>query len=288
MRGAIIRDVEWPTWNEILSELIRIGIRVGLALAALLVGRFLAHTVRRVGVRALDRTDLTPSMNTIFVAVAYYAIWLVALIAALLLLGVPSGVVLTSVGLVFLILAFSLQQSLQDLAAAVVFMLFKPFTLGDVIETKGTTGTVEDIGPFTTTLVRWDGMVIILPNSQIQEAGITNYSTKPSLMTDLNVRIPFGADVDEARRLIREVMADDARVQAEPIPRIPVLEEDESWVVLNVRAGVLLGDYWDLQDALRERIRVRLEEHGMAVPFPRADVHLAPSAETGQDPAEAA
>ena len=91
---------------------------------------------------------------------------------------------LTSVGIVIVILAFSLQQSLQDLAAAVIFMLFKPFKIGDLIETKDTTGTVEDIGPFATTLVRWDGKVVVLPNSQIQESGIINYSTKDSLVTD--------------------------------------------------------------------------------------------------------
>src|SRR4051812_28653342 len=102
-------------------------IQCALAVAALVVGRWLARFARRVITRALDRTELTPSMNTILVAVAFYGIWLLTIVAALLLLGLPSGVVLTCVGIILLILVFSLQQSLRDLAAAVVFMLFKPF-----------------------------------------------------------------------------------------------------------------------------------------------------------------
>lgn len=198
-------------------------------------------------------------MTNILVAVIYYAIWLIAVVAALLLLGVPSAVVLTSVGIAFVILAFSLQQSLRDLAAAVIFMIFKPFRLGDLIDTKGTTGT-----------------------------GITNYSTKPPLMTDLTVRIPFGQGPQQARTLILQMLSDDARVLPEPAPRIPVLAEDDSWILLNVRAGVLLSDYFDLQDHLRERIRIRLEQAGLTVPYPRSDVHLTSAALPAGDPDRAA
>jgi small conductance mechanosensitive channel len=283
-----MRDVELPEWSVVLLEVIRALVRVGLAVAALVIGRWLARTVRRLAVRALDRTDLTKSMNTIFVAAAYYGIWLIAIVASLLFLGVPSAVVLTGVGIVVVILAFSLQQSLRDLAAAVIFMLFKPFRLGDYIETKDISGTVEDIGPFATTIVKWDGKVVVLPNSQIQESGIVNFTTKPTLLTDFNVRIRYGEDVDAARRLIRELIENDARALTTPEARIPVVEEDDSWVVLNVRAGVLLGDYWDLQDSLRERIRVRLDEAGMAAPFPRADVLLAAAGEPPEAPPAAA
>lgn len=280
--------VELPAWSDVLHELIGIVIRIGIAAAALLIGRWLARAARRLVIRALNRTDLTPSMTTIFVAVAYYGIWLLAVMAALLVLGVPNGVVLTSVGIVIVILAFSLQQSLHDLAAAVIFMLFKPFKLGDLIETKGTTGTVEDIGPFSTTLACWDGKVVVLPNSQIQQSGIVNYATKSTLVTDLKVRLRFGDDIERARRLIRETLADEARVLAQPVPRIPVLGEDDSWVVLNVRAGVVLADYWDVQDALRERIRIRLEQDGIEVPYPRADVHLTDAGDPTRDAADAA
>ncbi len=266
--------MEWPAWSEVLAELVRIGIRVGLAAAALLLGRMLAGIARKVVVRGLNRTDLTASMTTIFVAVAYYGIWLLAVMAALLFLGVPSGVVLTILGIVVVILAFSLQQSLRDLAAAVIFMLFKPFRLGDLIETKGVTGTVEDIGPFTTTLVRWDGKVVVLPNSQIQESGITNYTTKASLVTDLEVPIRFGDDVARARELIAELVATDPRTLADPPTKIPAVEEGPQGVVLNVRAGVRLADYWDLQDSLRERIRTRLEEAGIGAPYPHTEVRL--------------
>lgn len=283
-----MRPVEdLPAWSDVLAELIRVLIRIGLAGAVILVGRWLAHLVRKLMVRALERTDLTPSMATIFVAVAFYGMWLLTVMVALLVLGAPSAVVLTSVGVVFLILGISLQHSLQDLAAAVTFMLFKPFKLGDVMETTGLTGTVEDIGPFSTTLVVWDGKVVVLPNSKIQESGIINYTTKDSLVTDLMIRISFGADLDRARVLISEELAGDPRVLAEPAPSLPVIEEVDSWVRLSVRVGVLVGDYWDLQNDLLERIRIRLEEDGIEVPFPQAQVHLS-AAPPASSPADAA
>jgi small conductance mechanosensitive channel len=171
-------------------------------------------------------------------------------------------------------LGVALQQSLRDLAASVSFVLFKPFVVGDLIETKGVTGTVEEIQLFNTVLVRWDNRVVILPNGEIQQTGITNFTKKGVLRTDLTFGIGYGDDIATARRLIEELVLADPRVLPDPPLQILVTELGDNSVNLGVRAAVASADYWALQNDLREQIKERFDQEGITIPFPQRTVHV--------------
>jgi small conductance mechanosensitive channel len=257
-------DISLP--DSFLTDVLRVLLRVGVAILIVLAGRWLARRSRIWLAQVMARATLTPSMESLFLSVAYYSVWIVTIMAALIVLGVPAAAVLTVVGVALLLLGVALQQSLRDLAAAVNFVLFKPFVVGDLIETKGITGTVEEIQLFNTMLVRWDNKVIILPNGEIQQAGITNFTKKQVLRTDLNIRISYDAHVDHARRLIEALLAADPRVLPEPPAAVLVTDLRETGVNLSVRAAVASADYWSLQNDLRERIKARFDEEGITIP----------------------
>lgn len=263
-----------PLPETLLSTLILVLIRIGLAFLIVVAGRWLARSTRGWLAQALKRASLTPSMETLFLTVAYYAVLILAIMLALIVLGVPATTVVAVASIVVIVLGIALQQSLRDLAAAVNFLLFKPFQVGDLIETKGVTGVVEEIQLFNTVLVRWDNKVVILPNAEIQNNGITNYAKKNMLRTDLVFGISYGDDIAQARRLIEEVLAADPRVLPEPPAQILVTELADSSVNIGVRAPVTLENYWNLQNDLREQVKQRFDQAGITIPFPQRDVHL--------------
>ena len=213
-------------------------------------------------------------MESLFLTATYYAMWILTIMVALIVLGVPATTVVAIVGIVVVVLGIALQQSLRDLAAAVNFLLFKPFVVGDLIETKGITGVVEEIQLFNTMLVRWDNRVVILPNGEIQQAGITNFTKKKVLRTDLVFGIGYDDDIAKARRVIEELVAADPRVLANPPLQILVTELGDSSVNLGVRATVAANDYWDVQNALREQVKLRFDQEGITIPFPQQMVHV--------------
>jgi small conductance mechanosensitive channel len=266
--------------DTFLATVLGVFIRVGVAFLIVLAGRWLARAARRWLAQVLKRATLTPSMETLFLTVTYYAVWILAIMLALIVLGVPAATVVAVAGLVIIVLGVALQQSLRDLAAAVNFLLFKPFVVGDVIETKGITGVVEEIQLFSTMLVRWDNKVVILPNAEIQQAGIINYAKKDVLRTDLVFGISYSDDIALARRLIEELLAADPRVLPEPAPQILVTELADSSVNLGVRAAVTLENYWNLQNDLRELVKQRFDQAGITIPFPQHAVHLIRADET--------
>lgn len=149
-------------------------LRVGVAVLIMVAGRSLAPQPPLAGA-GHQRATLTPSMESLFLSVAYYSVWMLAIMAALIVLGVPAATVVAVVGV-----AGPIGPGLAAVATRPggvgQLRVVKPFVVGDLIETKGVIGTVEGIRLFTTTLVRWDNRVIILPNAEIQQTGA---STSP-------------------------------------------------------------------------------------------------------------
>ena len=253
-------------------------IRLGLAILTLLVGRWLARRGRGWLHATLEKTDLTASLVTLFTTLTFYGIWVMTILTALAVLGVPVNYLVTVGGVVFIVLGIAMQQSLANFAATVIFLLFKPFQVGDLIETSGTTGTVTgtvtEIQLFNTVLQRADGKVVTLPNAKIQGDGITNYSKADALRVDLVFGISYSDDIRQARRIAEEVLAADDRILRDPPPQVAVLELAESRVNLAVRPFAKLEDYWQVQLDLQERIKARFDEEGISIPFPQRDIHV--------------
>ncbi len=97
------------------------------AAVALLIGRALAGLARRWMSRSLEKAGLTPSLITLLTTLSYYGILLLAMMVALAVIGVPTTAIVGAAGIVVVVLAIALQQSLGNLAATVNFLLFKPF-----------------------------------------------------------------------------------------------------------------------------------------------------------------
>ncbi|WP_374688239.1 mechanosensitive ion channel family protein [Promineifilum sp.] len=158
--------------------LMRVAVRLGAAVLILLAGGVLARFGRGLVDRLMARLTLMPSMVALFLSLAYYGIWLLAILLALTALGVPIATVTTTAGAVLVVLGLALQQTLQDLAAAVIFLLFKPFEPGDAIQSGNYRGDVEEIQLFSTTLVQSDKTRVYVPNSELRKAGIINFTKR--------------------------------------------------------------------------------------------------------------
>lgn len=269
--------------DTFLTDVVRVLLHIGGALVVLVAGRWLARRSRRWLAQSLKRVTLTPSMESLFTTLTYYSVWILTLMAALVVLGVPVTAVVTVVAVALLLLGLALQQSLRDLAAAVNFLLFKPFEIGDLIETRGVTGVVQEIQLFSTVLIPWDNRVIILPNGEIQQSGIVNYTKNHVLYTDLVFGIGYDDDIAVARRLIAELATSDPRVLADPPLQILVSELADNSVNLNVRAAVASADYWSLQNDLREQVKLRFDQEGISIPFPQRTVHVVQQAAPVED-----
>ncbi len=255
-------------------NLVAIGLRILLAFITGAVGRTLAQMTRRGLLKTLQKTDLTESLNTLIITLSYYTIVILSVLLALVILGVPVTVVVTSVGLILVVLAIALQQSLGDLAATVNFLLFKPFEVGDIIETGGVLGTVHEIQMFSTVIVSPDHKTHVLPNSKIQSAGLANYSKIGTIRLDLSFGISYDSDVDKAEEILARLLAEDERVLAEPPPQIFVQGLADSQVEIAAWPFVQTADFPAFRKDITGSVKKAFDEAGIVIPYPQRDIHL--------------
>lgn len=255
-------------------QLLQLALKIGAAILVFLIGRWLAGRARAMLTVTLAKTTLAPSMAHLLILAAYYGILLFALILALALIGVPITALLGASLIVVVVLGIALQQSISSLAATIIFMLFQPFRLGELIDANGVLGTVKEIQLFSTVLVTGDNKEITIPNSLIQGNNLINYTRQGRLRVDFVFSVSYADDVRKVKEMLYEILAADARVLAEPAPVVFVQSLDESGVRIAVRPWVKPDDYWTLQWDIPERVKLRFDAEGITIPFPQHDVHL--------------
>ena len=177
-------------------------------------------------------------------------------------------------GALGLAVGLALQGSLANFAGGVLLLVFKPFKVGDLIESCGQTGHVQEIQIFNTIMHTYDNVKIIIPNSQVISGIVMNYVATGTRRVDLKVSVAYREDIDKVRVVIASVLADEKRVLAEPVAVIAVGELGESSINFFVRPWVRSADYWDVYFALTENFKKAFDAHGITMPFRQMDVFI--------------
>ncbi len=256
------------------TYLIPWAINLVLALAIFVIGRWIARAVTRAVGRLMKKGGMDESLVDFLGNLINAALLVVVIIAALDQLGVDTTSVLAIFATAGLAVGLALKDSLGNLAAGVMLVLFKPFKLGDFIEAGGVTGVVESIRIFSTLLRTGDNREITVPNGHIYSGTIVNFSARDTRRIDLVFGIGYDDDIRQAKQLIEEVMAADDRILKDPAAVVMVAELADSSVNLAVRPWVKSADYWDVRSAMLEKVKVTFDAAGISIPYPQTDVHL--------------
>jgi small conductance mechanosensitive channel len=207
-------------------------------------------------------------------SIVRYGILVFVLIAVLAQFGVQTISIIALLAAGGLAVGLALQGTLQNIAAGIMLLFLRPFRVGDYIDAEGLSGTINEIGLFTTHMRTYDGIYLEVPNAKIWNRAILNYSRVEARRLDVVVGISYGDDIDKAQAALLELMTSDSRVNAEPAPQALVEELADSSVNLDLRCWATAGDYWALRFDLNKAVKQRLDAEGITIPFPQRDVHL--------------
>jgi len=277
MDETLIPDLGYD-WNQLLDLLqtkgIDFGINVIIALAIFYFGKmFISLAVR--GLRnVMRRQEVDKTLETFVTNLVRMVLLVVVVIAAIGQLGIETTSFIAIFGAAGLAVGLALQGSLSNFAAGVLIVLFRPYRVGDFVEAAGISGSVEKVQILTTVLKTGDNKQIIVPNGQIMDSIITNYSANDKRRVDMVVGVSYGDDLDKVRSTIEELVAADERILPEPACTIAVSALADSSVNFVVRPWVKTADYWGVMFDLTEAIKKRFDKEGISFPFPQRDVHL--------------
>ena len=260
--------------DKIYQLLTVYGLKVLAALAIFIIGRWVAKGVRKLVERLMVKSKVDPTLISFTSNMAYIGLLAFIFIAALGQLGIQTTAFIAVLGAAGLAVGLALQGSLSNFAAGFLLIIFRPFKVGDLIEGAGVFGVVEAIQIFTTQLKTPDNKTVIVPNGKLTDDNIVNWTVKGTRRVDMVFGIGYEDDIDKARSLMTDIMAQDSRILKDPAPQISVSELADSSVNFVVRPWVKVEDYWGVYFDLTEKIKKAFDADGISIPFPQRDVHV--------------
>ncbi|HIP07886.1 MAG TPA: mechanosensitive ion channel [Mariprofundaceae bacterium] len=249
------------------------AIQIGMAIAIFIIGRIVAGIIVNIVRKLLEKAGTDEMLTNFVCSISKAVLMLFIIIAALNQLGVDTTSFIALIGAAGLAIGLSLQSTLQNFAAGVMLILFKPFKLGDFVEAGGSTGVVEKITIFSTIMKTGDNREVIVPNGAIYGGTITNNSARDTRRIDMVFGIGYDDDIKKAKELLNEILAADERILKEPAPLVAVAELADSSVNFNVRPWVKSGDYWGVLFDVTETVKLTFDENKISIPYPQMDVH---------------
>lgn len=250
------------------------SINIVMAIIIYIVGRIIVGIVVGLLGKVLARSKYDNMLVEFVTAIANAVLMLFVIVASLNELGVDTTSLVAILAAAGLAIGLSLQGSLQNFAAGVMLLVFRPFKAGDFVEAGGTSGTVKSISIFTTIMTTPDNKEIIVPNGKIYGDNITNYSAKETRRVDMVVGISYDSDLKKAKAILLEMVAADERILKDPEPKVAVSELADSSVNFVVRPWVASADFWPVKFDFIEAVKLRFDAEGIIIPYPQMDVHL--------------
>ena len=249
-------------------------INIAIAAAIFVIGRWVATVLVNVTRKLLVKSGIDDMLVNFVCSIVKAVLMLFIIVASLNQLGVNTTSFIALIGAAGLAIGLSMQSTLQNFAAGVMLIMFKPFKLGDFVEAGGTAGVVEKITIFTTVMRTGDNREIIVPNGGIYGGTITNNSARDTRRIDMIFGVGYDDDIRKVKELLNEIMAADERILKEPAALVAVAALADSSVNFNVRPWVKTGDYWAVLYDVTEKVKLTFDENNISIPYPQMDVHL--------------
>ena len=245
------------------------GLNFLAALITIIIGIWASRrfsTLIRDWLNKSSRIDRT--LAPILAALVRYAILTLTVVVTLGNFGVETTSIIAVLGAAGLAIGLALQGTLSNVAAGLMLLFLRPFKVGDWVEAASVSGSVREIGLFTTTIDTFDNVFISVPNSAIWTSNIINHARYGTRRMDLDIGISYDADLDTAEEAMMELAAD-SRVLSDPAPRFLVVSYGDSAINVRLRAYAEYDDFFDLYWDLNRRLKGVLDARGIDIPFPQ-------------------
>lgn len=195
-------------------------------------------------------------------------------LTAITKLGIPMTSIVAVLGSAGLALGLALQGGLSNIAGGLMIMVFKPFKVGDFIDTHEDSGTVKEINIFHTVLKTYDNRLIVIPNGILSNDVIINYSAMKKRLLDINVAVDYKTDIDKVKKILEDIANNSKYRIKEDEVLVALKEHAVNSLIFTLRIWVLKDDYSSAKFELLEVIKKTFDKEGIEIPYPKLDVNL--------------
>lgn len=265
------------TLSMYLEYLVPLITSVLLALLILIFGWKASKWANRIVLDALKKAKIDESLARFLGSLAQYTVIAMTIIATLGQVGIETTSILAIFASAGLAVGLALQGSLSNFSSGVLLLFFRPFQRGDRVTIGGSTGVVDDIGLFATTLISVGNQVVIMPNSKITNDTIINITKLGVQSGTIEVGVAYGEDLQRVQSALLKAAQSVDVVLQDPAPSVSLIELGASSLNFRLSVSSKSADFGSMLHKVRCAVYNELNAQGIEIPFNQLVVHQAPT-----------
>lgn len=261
--------------HTLLTQASHLGLAILKAAIIFIVGRFVICMVNKLVRKMLNKREIDPAVRSFTGSLVNVVLTILLIVSVVGALGVQTtsfAALLASAGVA---IGMALSGNLSNFAGGLIILVFRPYKVGDYIESQGVSGSVKEVQIFHTVLNTPDNKVIYIPNGSLSSGVVTNYSYQTTRRVDWTFGVDYGTDYEKVRQTLATVLARETRILPDPAPLIALNQLADSSVNFVVRVWVKSEDYWDVYFDINRNVYETFNAQGINFPFPQLTVHQA-------------
>lgn len=250
------------------------GLKLIYVLIILIVGGRLIKLITKLITKGRAFKKLDKSVASFLLSFIKVTLNIILLVIMAGVIGIPSASIITLIGSAGVAIGLAMQGGLSNIAGGIVILIFKPFKVGDFIDTHTDSGTVKSISLFYTTLTTIDNRTVSIPNGSLANSSSVNFSNEKERRLDINLDISYNNKIDDVKKSINSVLDKEKRINREKDVFVRLTDYKESSIEYTIRVWVLKEDYWDVKFDLLENLKEKFDKDGIVIPYNQLDVHI--------------
>lgn len=260
--------------SKLFDMLQQQGMKLFSGLLVLIVGLFLAHWINKLIGRNERFKRVDPTLRGFLTHLIRLLTYVLVVLTAANVMGIPLTSFVTLLASAGVAVSLAMQGALSNLVGGMIILVLKPFRAGDYVKIGDIEGSIQTIGIFYTEMATPDNRHISLPNSNITNTAVVNYSREGTRRMDIQVTVSYDSDIDRVKAVLMGVLKADGRILPDPEPMAMLNKMGDSALEFLMRYWCRSGDYWATYFDITENAKKALDASGIRIPFPQLDVHM--------------
>lgn len=260
--------------NSFIINILEYSPKIISAFFTLLVGLWLVKMVKKIISKILAKRNVEITVANFLIDIITWGLRILLFVTFISKLGIETTSFVAVLGAAGLAIGLSLQNSLSNITGRILIVFFKPFRIGDIIQTQNVTGTVTDISIFSTRLKTGNNQTVFIPNGPLSNGTIINYSVEDERRAELKIGISYNSNIQKAKEIALQVMKENPLILDTPETTIIVSELADSSINLIMRPWSKTSDFTNMSSDTLQQIKIAYDKAGIEIPFPQSEISI--------------
>lgn len=257
-------------WGEALIKLLP---NIVLAVLVMVLGFYFAKFIRRITQKLISKVSHNVTLNHLFSSIVYFIFIGIVIFTMLTILNLDKAVtsILAGAGILGLALAFAFQDIASNFMSGILISFRKPLKVGHIVQIKDYMGKVIEINLRDTVLETFQGKTVIIPNKEVFQNPIENYTILRKRRFDLTVGVSYGDDLEKVREITLNAVSDIEELSKEDTVNVFFVEFGDSSINLSVRMWINTPEqsvYNKVGSEAIIKIKKAFDQNNITIPFP--------------------